>query len=147
MAAHGEAAMAAIDQARSHPLRRQIMGVMMGEKAPLAPVDFHRGNGAGSVTLGTTAYHFRTLESLGMIDKVDEGRVKGAIVSYFRPSKAFTPEIADGVALDLIADELDLMACDGSDKDVGLIARIVATTGRPVILSADDGGESDVGST
>jgi DNA-binding transcriptional ArsR family regulator len=66
-------------KALSHPLRVRLMAVLQGRKAsPRQLAD------ALGVKIGVVAYHVRTLERLGMIELVDETRVRGAIEHHYR---------------------------------------------------------------
>jgi DNA-binding transcriptional ArsR family regulator len=66
-------------KAMSHPLRVRILA-MLGERKS-SPRELAELLGA---TLGTTAYHVRTLERLALIELVDERPVRGAIEHYYR---------------------------------------------------------------
>jgi DNA-binding transcriptional ArsR family regulator len=66
-------------KAMSHPLRVRILA-MLGERKS-SPRELAELLGA---TLGTTAYHVRTLERLGLIELVGERPVRGAIEHYYR---------------------------------------------------------------
>ena len=69
-------------KAMSHPLRVRILA-MLGERRS-SPRELAELLGA---TLGTTAYHVRTLERLGLVELVDERPVRGAIEHYYRATK------------------------------------------------------------
>lgn len=125
----GEGAMEAVDKARSHPLRRQILLAMAERDRPLAPVEFGEIVGMSS---SHVAYHFTKLEDAGLIDLKDTGQRRGAVVHFYAPSKLFTAELKDAAALDRIADLLD-GAEDVGEVDVKAIARAVFASGRPVI--------------
>ena len=66
-------------KAMSHPLRVRILAMLRERKS--SPRELAELLGA---TLGTTAYHVRTLERLGLIELVDERPVRGAIEHYYR---------------------------------------------------------------
>jgi DNA-binding transcriptional ArsR family regulator len=68
-------------KAMSHPLRVRILAMLRERKS--SPRELAELLGA---TLGTTAYHVRTLERLGLIELVDERPVRGAIEHYYRAS-------------------------------------------------------------
>ncbi len=61
-------------KAMSHPLRVRILALL--DERSASPVELSGWLGA---TLGTTAYHVRTLERLGLIELVAESRVRGAV--------------------------------------------------------------------
>jgi DNA-binding transcriptional ArsR family regulator len=69
-------------KAMSHPLRVRILAMLSERKS--SPRELAELLGA---TLGTTAYHVRTLERLGLIELVDERPVRGAIEHYYRATK------------------------------------------------------------
>jgi DNA-binding transcriptional ArsR family regulator len=66
-------------KAMSHPLRVRIFAMLAERKS--SPRELAELLGA---TLGTTAYHVRTLERLGLIELVGERPVRGAIEHYYR---------------------------------------------------------------
>ena len=61
-------------KAMSHPLRVRILALL--DERAASPVELAGWLGA---TLGTTAYHVRTLERIGLIELVRETRVRGAV--------------------------------------------------------------------
>ena len=74
-------------KAMSHPLRVRILAILMERKA--SPVELAQ---VLEGTLGTVSYHVRTLHQLGLIELVDETRVRGAVEHHYkakaRPSSA-----------------------------------------------------------
>lgn len=108
-------------KAMSHPLRVSIMA-MLGER-PASPVELARHL---DVSLGTVAYHVRTLHRLELIELVTETQVRGSIQHHYRAVKrptvsdeawAQAPPIARHVAvrssLQLIGEYLRLSADQG----------------------------------
>ena len=79
-------------KAMSHPLRVRILAMLDERKA--SPNQLAGWLGA---SLGTVAYHVRTLEQLGLIDLVDETRVRGAVEHHYR-AKARPTVTAEGWA-------------------------------------------------
>jgi DNA-binding transcriptional ArsR family regulator len=75
-------------KAMSHPLRVRILALL--EERTASPVELAGWLGA---TLGTTAYHVRTLERMGLIELVHETRVRGAVEHHYR-SKG-RPSVSD----------------------------------------------------
>jgi DNA-binding transcriptional ArsR family regulator len=75
-------------KAMSHPLRVRILALL--EERTASPVELAGWLGA---TLGTTAYHVRTLERIGLIELVHETRVRGAVEHHYR-SKG-RPSVSD----------------------------------------------------
>ena len=75
-------------KALSHPLRVRILAMLQERTA--SPVELADWLGA---RLGTVAYHVRTLHQLGLIDLVDETRVRGAVAHHYRAKER--PQITD----------------------------------------------------
>ena len=67
-------------KAMSHPLRAEIVGLLRRE-GPLSPV---RAADQLDGTLGTIAYHFRTLDKLGVIEVCDEIPRRGAVEHIYQ---------------------------------------------------------------
>ncbi|HET6510168.1 MAG TPA: helix-turn-helix domain-containing protein [Baekduia sp.] len=65
---------------RPHPARDQILDVMRSYGQPISPTQLARITGT---TLGSTAYHVRTLVSAGLVELADEGRVRGAVEHFY----------------------------------------------------------------
>jgi DNA-binding transcriptional ArsR family regulator len=65
---------------RPHPTRDQIIDVMRSYGQPISPTRLAKVTGA---TLGSVAYHMRTLLSAGVIVLADEGRVRGAVEHFY----------------------------------------------------------------
>jgi len=66
-------------KALAHPLRIRILAMLADRSA--SPVQLSSKLDA---TLGTVAYHVRTLHQLGLIELVDETRVRGAVAHHYR---------------------------------------------------------------
>ena len=66
-------------KAMSHPLRVRILAMLDERKELTEPA-----GGLARASLGTVAYHVRTLEQLGLIELVDETRVRGAVEHHYR---------------------------------------------------------------
>ncbi len=96
-------------KAMSHPLRVRILAMLDERKA--SPNQLSGWLGA---SLGTVAYHVRTLEELGLIELVDETRVRGAVEHHYR-SKARPVITAEGWAQ---ASPIAKQAAAGSSLDV-----------------------------
>jgi DNA-binding transcriptional ArsR family regulator len=69
-------------KALSHPLRVRILAMLQERTA--SPSELSQWLGA---TLGTTAYHVRSLHRLGLIELADETRVRGAIEHHYRAGR------------------------------------------------------------
>jgi DNA-binding transcriptional ArsR family regulator len=65
---------------RPHPVRDQIVDVMRSYGRPISPTQLSRITGG---TLGSVAYHVRTLTSAGVVVLADEGRVRGAVEHFY----------------------------------------------------------------
>jgi DNA-binding transcriptional ArsR family regulator len=96
-------------KAMSHPLRERILAMLDERKA--SPNQLAGWLGA---TLGTVAYHVRTLEQLGLIELVDETRVRGAVEHHYR-ARARPNVTAEGWAQ---APPIAKQAAVGSSLDV-----------------------------
>ena len=109
-------------KAMSHPLRVRILAMLDERKA--SPNQLAGWLGA---SLGTVAYHVRTLEQLGLIELVDETRVRGAVEHHYR-AKARPNVTVEGWAQ---APPIAKQAAVGSSLDViGEYARVSAAAGR-----------------
>jgi DNA-binding transcriptional ArsR family regulator len=75
-------------KALSHPLRVRILALL--DERTASPVELA---GWLDATLGTVAYHVRTLERMELIELVRQTRVRGAVEHHYR-SKA-RPHISD----------------------------------------------------
>jgi DNA-binding transcriptional ArsR family regulator len=75
-------------KAMSHPLRVRILAML--DERTASPVELAEWLGA---TLGTVAYHVRTLERFGLIELVGETRVRGAIEHHYRARER--PRVSD----------------------------------------------------
>jgi DNA-binding transcriptional ArsR family regulator len=75
-------------KAMSHPLRVRILALLSERTA--SPVELAEWVEA---TLGTVAYHVRTLHRLGLIELVDETRVRGAVEHHYRARER--PHVSD----------------------------------------------------
>jgi DNA-binding transcriptional ArsR family regulator len=108
-------------KAMSHPLRVRILAMLDERKA--SP---NQLAGWLDASLGTVAYHVRTLQQLGMIELVDETRVRGAVEHHYR-AKARPVITDDGWAA---APPIAKQAAVGSSLDViGEYARASAAAG------------------
>jgi DNA-binding transcriptional ArsR family regulator len=65
---------------RPHRLRDQIIDVMRTYGKPISPTQISRITGR---TLGSVAYHVRTLVAAGVVELADEGRVRGAVEHFY----------------------------------------------------------------
>lgn len=88
---------------RPHPMRDQILDVMRSYGKPISPTQIARITGG---TLGSTAYHVRTLVAAGLVDLAEEGRVRGAVEHFY----ALVPDGQDSRITDPVMDLLGL--CD-----------------------------------
>jgi DNA-binding transcriptional ArsR family regulator len=108
-------------KAMSHPLRVRILAMLDERKA--SP---NQLAGWLDASLGTVAYHVRTLQQLGLIELVDETRVRGAVEHHYR-AKARPNMTVEGWAA---APPIAKQAAVGSSLDViGEYARVSAAAG------------------
>lgn len=75
-------------KALSHPLRVRILAML--EEGPSSPVQLSRQLGA---SLGTVAYHVRTLHDLGLLEDVGTEPRRGAVEHYYKAHPR--PRISD----------------------------------------------------
>jgi DNA-binding transcriptional ArsR family regulator len=75
-------------KAFNHPLRVRILAMLQERTA--SPVELADWLGS---RLGTVAYHVRTLHQLGLIELVDETRVRGAVAHHYRAKDR--PQVSD----------------------------------------------------
>jgi len=75
-------------KAMSHPLRVRILALL--DERTASPVELA---GWLDATLGTVAYHVRTLERIGLIELVGETRVRGAVEHHYRSKER--PRVSD----------------------------------------------------
>jgi len=108
-------------KAMSHPLRVRILAMLDERKA--SPNQLAGWLGA---SLGTVAYHVRTLFELGMIELVDETRVRGAVEHHYRAKPRPKPGVEGWEEASPIAKQ----AAVGSTLEViGEYARVSAAAG------------------
>jgi DNA-binding transcriptional ArsR family regulator len=105
-------------KAMSHPLRVRILAML--DERTASPNQLAGWLGA---SLGTVAYHVRTLLQLGLIELFDETRVRGAVEHHYR-AKARPSVSAEGWA---DAPPIARQAAVGSSLDMlGEYARVSA---------------------
>jgi DNA-binding transcriptional ArsR family regulator len=75
-------------KAMSHPLRVRILALL--DERTASPVELAGWLGA---TLGTVAYHVRTLERMNVIELVRHTRVRGAVEHHYRSKER--PRVSD----------------------------------------------------
>ena len=75
-------------KAMSHPLRVRILALL--DERTASPVELA---GWLDATLGTVAYHVRTLERMGLIELVRHTRVRGAVEHHYRSNAR--PRVSD----------------------------------------------------
>jgi DNA-binding transcriptional ArsR family regulator len=108
-------------KAMSHPLRVRILAILDERQA--SP---NQLAGWLEASLGTVAYHVRTLLQLGLIELVDETRVRGAVEHHYR-SVARPSVTAEAWAQ---ASPIAKQAAVGSSLEViGEYARLSAAAG------------------
>ena len=101
-------------KAMSHPLRVRILALL--DERTASPVELA---GWLDATLGTVAYHVRTLERMGLVELVRETRVRGAVEHHYRSVErprvsdeawAAAPPIAKQVAVSSTLQTIDAYA-------------------------------------
>ncbi len=108
-------------KAMSHPLRVRILALL--DERTASPVELAGWLGA---TLGTVAYHVRTLERMGLIELTRQTRVRGAIEHHYRSTTrprvsdeawAAAPPIAEQAA----TERIERNPHSGETKDIALV--------------------------
>jgi DNA-binding transcriptional ArsR family regulator len=121
-------------KAMSHPLRVRILAMLQERTA--TPVQLSEWLGA---RLGTVAYHVRTLHRAGLVELVDETRVRGAVAHHYRAKPrpvvsdeawAQTPAIAKQAAVGSTLQTIDeytraSAAAGGFDRADAHLSRLV----------------------
>lgn len=105
----------------SHPLRVRILALL--DERAASPVELARWLGAA---LGTTAYHVRTLERIGLIELVRETRVRGAVEHHYRSKERPTVSDEAWAAASPIAKQA---AVSASLETIGAYARAAGAAG------------------
>jgi DNA-binding transcriptional ArsR family regulator len=108
---------------RPHPVRSQIVDVMRSYGRPISPARLARITGT---TLGSAAYHVRTLVAAGVVELVDEGRARGAVEHFYALSR----------------DDEEMQLSDSVDGLLGLCGALTVPSGdgsypSPAVLDAD----------
>jgi DNA-binding transcriptional ArsR family regulator len=80
---------------RPHPARDQILDIMRSYGKPISPTQIAR---IADATLGSIAYHVRTLLAAGLVELADEGRVRGAVEHFYALVDEERPDRKDPVA-------------------------------------------------
>jgi DNA-binding transcriptional ArsR family regulator len=114
-------------KALSHPLRVRILALLQERTA--TPAQLARRLHA---SVGTVAYHVRTLRELGLIDLVEETRVRGGTAHHYRAraipqlsgrawasASPVAKQAAVGAALDTIAEYARAAAATGGFDQAG----------------------------
>jgi DNA-binding transcriptional ArsR family regulator len=108
---------------RPHPVRDQIVDVMRSYGKPISPTQLSRIMGG---TLGSVAYHVRTLVAAGVVELADEGRVRGAVEHFY----ALTLNEQDGTLSDPVGTLLSLCGALTVPGEAGGYPRPVALDDR-----------------
>jgi DNA-binding transcriptional ArsR family regulator len=108
-------------KAMSHPLRVRILALL--DERAASPVELAGWLGA---TLGTVAYHVRTLERIGLIELVRETRVRGAVEHHYRARERPTVSDEAWAAASPIAKQA---AVSASLDTIGAYARAACAAG------------------
>ena len=121
-------------KALSHPLRVRILAML--DERTASPVELAGWLGS---SLGTVAYHVRTLERMGLIELVHETRVRGAVEHHYRSKErprvsddawAAAPPIAKQAAVSSSLQTIDAYARADFAGRVGRMMRL-SSSARP----------------
>jgi len=82
--------------------------------------------------LSGIAYHVRQLEKAGLVTLVGTEAVRGSTKHFYSPSKLFTADLLDMLALDAIAELLEDTARDATEDVMDRIVEILGASGRPI---------------
>ena len=127
-------------KAMSHPLRVRILAML--DERTASPVELAGWLGA---SLGTVAYHVRTLERMGLVELVRETRVRGAVEHHYKSVErprvsdeawAAAPAIAKQAAVSASLQTIDAYAraasaAGGFDHGNSHLTRTAAHARRP----------------
>ncbi|HEY6759569.1 MAG TPA: helix-turn-helix domain-containing protein [Baekduia sp.] len=113
---------------RPHPVRDQIVDVMRSYGKPISPTQLSRIMGG---TLGSVAYHVRTLVAAGVVELADEGRVRGAVEHFY----ALSADERDGTLTDPVGTLLSLC---------GALTVPARDGGYPLPVTLDDRARDDL---
>jgi DNA-binding transcriptional ArsR family regulator len=120
---------------RPHPMRDKIIDAMAGYGQPISPSKL------ADIThesLGSVAYHVRTLVAAGVVELADEARVRGAVEHFYafvpgtEPSPVSSPinQLLAACNASMILDEDDeypqpaIIDADAKERLQGLIERL-----------------------
>jgi DNA-binding transcriptional ArsR family regulator len=96
---------------RPHPARDQIVDAMRSYGQPISPTRLAEVTGN---TLGSVAYHVRTLLAAGVVELAEEGRVRGAVEHFYALVPDSEAELNDPlVGLQKLCGVLTLPTADG----------------------------------
>jgi DNA-binding transcriptional ArsR family regulator len=96
---------------RPHPARDQIIDVMRSYGQPISPTRLAEVTGN---TLGSVAYHVRTLLGAGVVTLAEEGRVRGAVEHFYALVPGNEADLYDPViGLQKLCGVLTLPVSDG----------------------------------
>lgn len=119
---------------RPHPAREQILDVMRQHGAPISPVQLARITGA---TVGSTAYHVRTLAAAEVIEPAGQQRgVRGSIEHFYKlvADDAASPDAVRQLLG--LCSALTVRHCDGGGYPVSTEIDDDAHTELEVLLDA-----------
>jgi DNA-binding transcriptional ArsR family regulator len=117
---------------RPHPIRDQIVDTMRSYRKPISPTQLSRVTGG---TLGSVAYHVRTLVAAGVIELADEQRVRGAVEHLY----TLVGSMADDV--NTVSDPIEMLLAV-----CGALTVPDPEGGYPTPVSLDDRAREDLGS-
>lgn len=123
-----------IHQALRHPIRRRILLILKIEEKPMSPVDlvFHIEGTKEQNKLSEISYHVRELEKAGLVTLVGTEAVRGTTKHFYIPSKLFTADLLDALALDAIAELLEDATSGEAEGVIDKIIEVLAASGRPI---------------
>jgi DNA-binding transcriptional ArsR family regulator len=112
---------------RPHPARDQIVDAMRSYGQPISPTRLAEVTGN---TLGSIAYHVRTLLAAGVVELAEEGRVRGAVEHFYALVPDNEAEINDPLV--------------GLQKLCGVLTLPTGENGYPQPIPLDDEGRAQM---
>lgn len=112
---------------RPHPARDQIVDAMRSYGQPISPTRLAEVTGN---TLGSIAYHVRTLLAAGVVELAEEGRVRGAVEHFYALVPDNEAEINDPLV--------------GLQKLCGVLTLPTGENGYPQPVPLDDEGRAQM---
>jgi DNA-binding transcriptional ArsR family regulator len=123
-----------VAKALSHPIRIRILALLQGEAASPSGLSAQLG-----APLSTVSYHFRLLESLGLVELVKTVPRRGAVEHFYRAAVRLQPSAATWAGLpDVVKQSLVATNLGDLGSQVNAAAAAGAFTAQGARLSTDE---------